>query len=432
MWSVAVPQIIVPYTDGGLRPQTQAFGEHFGARFVPMTSLTSYFDLLAELWAKQETFILCEQDVVPSTEVILSMAECSALWCSGLFAEPPPWAPRGAVADVSVDRRPYWSCLLGFNRFSAELQRRVPDAMARVGRLLPERFWPHLDGALIKVLDREERVDRHGHLPAVQHLHIEGPAPRVVGNLEAALQRVETSRLMLSAARTPADFEGFDSRTGKRGRFLDLLRPQPVDAIGVEGAESRTATDEEPQAVQVEGIDQPPGAGITRILVPHVAGCLAQETVEALTGCPAEFVAMTADDSYHRLVAGLWANGEGFITVEQDIVPTRAQMKGLITCPEAWCAFEYEYPPFGRYSGMGCAKFSSQLVGRFPEALSVTGRWHDSQHPPKHWCRVDGWLKRYLVERGTRQHIHGQVRHLHRGGPAHDCVVSRPATSNLI
>ena len=35
------------------------------------------------------------------------------------------------------------------------------------------------------------------------------------------------------------------------------------------------------------------------------------------------------------------------------------------------CAFEYEYPPFGMYAGMGCTKFSAELLARFPDALTA-------------------------------------------------------------
>jgi len=115
--------------------------------------------------------------------------------------------------------------------------------------------------------------------------------------------------------------------------------------------------------------------------------------------------------------------------VEQDIVPAPGALQELAQCPQPWCAFAYEYPPFGLYAGMGCAKFSRELLAQFPEALSDTAAWYDAKHPPKHWCRVDGWLKQYLLERGATQHIHGQVEHLHKGHPAHDCTTPEEAAA---
>jgi hypothetical protein len=140
------------------------------------------------------------------------------------------------------------------------------------------------------------------------------------------------------------------------------------------------------------------------------------------TSLPVVTVEVTADNDYHDVIAELWSDGETFVTLEPDIVPAPGQIEELAACPEPWCAFAYEYPPFGMYAGMGLAKFSRELLARFPYALSETGTWHDATHPAKHWCRVDGWLKQYLMERGVTQHIHGVVEHLHKGRPAHDCV----------
>jgi hypothetical protein len=163
----------------------------------------------------------------------------------------------------------------------------------------------------------------------------------------------------------------------------------------------------------------PPG-----VVIPWVAGGLRPETVDAIATCglPHQLAEMVETEDYHDLIADLWHDGETFLTVEQDIVPHAGALQGLADCPEPWCAFGYDYPPFGNYAGMGCAKFSAELIRQFPDALDVTGTWRDEKHPPKHWCRVDGWLKQYLMERGARQHIHGLVEHLHKGRPAHDCA----------
>lgn len=171
-------------------------------------------------------------------------------------------------------------------------------------------------------------------------------------------------------------------------------------------------------------------AAETSVLIPYVEGRLRAETDEAAkkSGLLVHRMPVEADDDYHDLIAQLWGGGHGltFITLEQDIVPHDGALKELAECPEPWCAFAYEYPPFGQYAGMGCAKFSDDLIARFPDALTETGKWHDDKHPPKHWCRVDGWLKKYLLEHGANQHVHGLVKHLHRGRPAHDCAQNPP------
>jgi predicted O-methyltransferase YrrM len=174
-------------------------------------------------------------------------------------------------------------------------------------------------------------------------------------------------------------------------------------------------------------------AATTPIILTHVGGGLRPETSEAAarSGLPVVRTEMLGDGSYHAAVAARWAAGDSFITLEQDIVPHDGALRELAACPEPWCAFAYEYPPFGQYAGMGCAKFSRELIARFPNALAEIAAWSDEQHPPKHWCRVDGWLKKYLLERGATQHIHGVVRHLHRGYPAHDCVAAPPLPRDI-
>lgn len=164
------------------------------------------------------------------------------------------------------------------------------------------------------------------------------------------------------------------------------------------------------------------------VVLPHTEGGLRPETREAAirSGLLVQDAVLASDESYHDLIAEHWAAHESFITLEQDIVPHDGALRELAECAEPWCAFAYDYPPFGQYAGMGCAKFSADLIRRFPDALTETAKWQDDTHPPKHWCRVDGWLKQYLLDRGANQHVHGLVRHLHRGRPAHDCVATPP------
>ncbi len=179
------------------------------------------------------------------------------------------------------------------------------------------------------------------------------------------------------------------------------------------------------------------------VVVPFTQGRLKPQTQAAVkeSGLHSQFYRLADSDSaYHNLIESAWDEGKTFITVEQDIVPHEGALRELLDCPEPWCAFEYEYPPFGLYAGMGCAKFSSTLIAKFPDAMTETGKWDDDTpgarhipsslpHPPKHWCRVDGWLKQYLEDGGARQHVHGVVEHLSSGRPAHDCLVGQSAAA---
>ena len=167
------------------------------------------------------------------------------------------------------------------------------------------------------------------------------------------------------------------------------------------------------------------------VVVPHTENGLREETMQAvdLSKIPAQYVNTgEADSDYHDLLADEWANGKTFITVEQDIVPFETAIEQLLACDQPWCGYEYEYPPFPfKYAGLGCTKFSAELIARHPTALAETAKWSDPKHPPKHWCRVDGYLKQYLAERGEKMHIHGEVRHLTKGGTGHGCTSAEEA-----
>jgi predicted O-methyltransferase YrrM len=186
-------------------------------------------------------------------------------------------------------------------------------------------------------------------------------------------------------------------------------------------------------AVLGYGLPEPELAPV--ILVPHIRGGLKPQTLEAvgmnsganINGITVHIELLEGEDAYHNLIAEFWREARTFITLEQDIVPTAEQVNELLTCAEPWCAFEYDYPPFGLYAGMGFAKFSSTLLRDEPRALDITANWSDAKHPAKHWCRVDGYLKQYLYSQGHVQHIHGQVEHLHQGRPAHDCTTPEEA-----
>lgn len=162
------------------------------------------------------------------------------------------------------------------------------------------------------------------------------------------------------------------------------------------------------------------------VIVPHTEGGLREETIQAVDsyGLPVVYHNTGEGDSdYHDLIAEEWAAGKTFITVEQDIVPTAPALQQLLCCDQPWCGFQYEYPPFPfKYAGMGCTKFSAELIARHPDALTETAKWSDPKHPPKHWCRVDGNLKQYLSDRGERLHLHGDVVHLTSGQTGHGCT----------
>lgn len=166
-----------------------------------------------------------------------------------------------------------------------------------------------------------------------------------------------------------------------------------------------------------------------RVVVPFTE--LHNEVVQVLagTGYPIDLRDVSASDSaYWDLVRGLWADGETFCIVEHDVVVRRTSLLELDACSHDWCGFPVSYSGT-EYAGLSCTKFTDQLIARHPDAFEVIDELYDEKHPPHHWCRLDTWLRCYVLERGKhdQMHVHAPaLEHLRSGEeccvqPSHDC-----------
>jgi hypothetical protein len=170
-----------------------------------------------------------------------------------------------------------------------------------------------------------------------------------------------------------------------------------------------------------------------RVIFPYTADHLQIGALKALLKYwpSAESVDVSGSDtSYWELLDYLWDEGETFSIVEHDIEVKQNSLSELAQCPELWCVVPYGYY-LGQFSGLGCCKFDKKLLKEFPDALTMIAAWSeeytgDPGHTPKHWCRLDGWLRIFLEDRGQSLHIHGGIlRHLGKdknGSPTHGCV----------
>lgn len=128
-------------------------------REAPYVGLSdrAYFDLLASLWAAGDSFIICEQDIVPHPTAFDDLANCRHDWC--------------AFPYEYVGHKTYG---LGLVKFSAELIARHPDAMERVAVMRDPthepRHWCRLDAWLQGVILPLAGEVPHGHEPMVKHL----------------------------------------------------------------------------------------------------------------------------------------------------------------------------------------------------------------------------------------------------------------------
>ena len=153
-------------------------------------------------------------------------------------------------------------------------------------------------------------------------------------------------------------------------------------------------------------------------------GKLRPEVLWALQSSEHDFepVDVSASDiAYLELLTYLWRSGETFAIVEHDVVVGPETLAGFDTCPHEWCAAKYPYLR-GVYWGLGCTRFRSPLLQRFPDLMDEVAAYEAPNHPPGHWCVLDMALTAVL--RGHRiewpHQEHGEVGHLSEG-PTHGC-----------
>lgn len=124
--------------------------------------------------------------------------------------------------------------------------------------------------------------------------------------------------------------------------------------------------------------------------------------------------------AYSDLLAELWRQGESFALVEQDIVVNPNSLSDLAYCDRGWCAFTYPFGNGGSIEGLGCTKFSAELIALCPDAIKYTWEHVDPRHPAGHWCTLDIRLNMVLSNKyGVSRHVHmPMVGHL-RPMPSH-------------
>lgn len=109
---------------------------------------------------------------------------------------------------------------------------------------------------------------------------------------------------------------------------------------------------------------------------------------------------------YGRYFQARWKDGESFINVEHDIVPTTEKLQELWDCPNDFCFAGYIYP--GQpdrvdVAHLGCAKISRHLIENNPDIFDELPEWVN--------CET-----RIYDAAQPNQCYHGEVLHLHVDG----------------
>lgn len=115
-----------------------------------------YFDLLAQMWRMQESFIVVEHDILVTEAAIMGLIECPQTWCSC----PYPWY-NGLLHG------------LGCTKFDAQIMQEYPKLFdvtaAMYNDVHPAKHWCNIDDRIRRYLGGYMRND-HQHTTVVGHL----------------------------------------------------------------------------------------------------------------------------------------------------------------------------------------------------------------------------------------------------------------------
>ena len=108
-------------------------------------------------------------------------------------------------------------------------------------------------------------------------------------------------------------------------------------------------------------------------------------------------------EAYYWFLTEMWAAGESFLNIEQDIEIHESVVSQMEACDEPWCVFPYGGADFVRGGGrlrysLGCTKFSADLMEDIPDLMSAL--------PVKHWRRLDVEIMPVLIRAAYTTHVH--------------------------
>ena len=114
----------------------------------------------------------------------------------------------------------------------------------------------------------------------------------------------------------------------------------------------------------------------------------------------------SSNEEYFNVLAKYWSLGESFIVIEHDVEIRKETIPKLTRCSRSWCAFSYAMGASGYQTALGCTKFSTALLQKYPNAMKQAGDKHDPWSAPRDWRRLDRRIFEVLVELGETEHRH--------------------------
>src|ERR1019366_3527161 len=135
------------------------------------------------------------------------------------------------------------------------------------------------------------------------------------------------------------------------------------------------------------------GSSKVRVIYPYTDRRTEESHLALTRWAPtAERIYVGEDDfAYGRLLEQLWGK-DAFMLVEHDIVIHEGLVEEFAECEEEWCSSPYSYfdqPVTTSGGGLGCTKFSAQLMYRWPTLMQQANALPCQGHSNGHWCTRD-------------------------------------------
>lgn len=121
-------------------------------------------------------------------------------------------------------------------------------------------------------------------------------------------------------------------------------------------------------------------------------------------GWKAQFEHMTDDEAYYRLFTRIWDKKETFCIVEHDIVVWPGGISELEACHEPWCVLPYYCSVGWIIDGLGCTKFSKELIEAQPDFFKEP--YPTCCQHSKHYCGMDRFIAHRMNDLGIKPHVH--------------------------
>ena len=144
-----------------------------------------------------------------------------------------------------------------------------------------------------------------------------------------------------------------------------------------------------------------------KLCVPHTD--LRQETYRATRNWPNVTYRYVGDSdtAYAEWLCELWADGEGFIVCEHDVVPAKGALKELADCPHGYCSFPVALSVY-LAPCMSLTKFSGEFLRAYPNVMDRVMRVPTNYGVNGHFRQLDTIVQQTVLLRryGQQPHIH--------------------------